>query len=188
MQSDADPATAAPTPRRVALATFMALAAVVGDARAQMGGGHHGGGQARPADDAKDKPRTDCPKGEPTLPRDLMAVFAARLRDTPGDLAIQPAQARAFQDFLASALEVGQHDERWIQRTLAEGVGTVSAAEPLHAFIGAEAADADDRQQALQDLRARHAALQAMLDERQRAALSALFTATRSDLRADLRG
>ena len=188
MHDENDPAPNAVNARRGALAAFVALAAACGEARAQMGGGRHGGGQGGPPQgDAKDKPAASCPKGEPTMPRDLMAVFAGRLRDTPGDLAIAASQQRAFQDFVASAVEVGQHNERWIQKTLAQGVGTVSAAEPLHGFIGAEFADGDDRQQTLQDLRARHDALVAVLDERQRAALSALFTATRGDLRADLR-
>ncbi len=188
MQGESESTAKATRARRTALTAFVALAAACGGAQAQMGGGRRGGGQGGPPQgDAKDKPRTDCPKGEPTLPRDLMAVFAARLRDAPGDLAIAPAQQRAFQDFLASALEVGQHNERWIRKTLAEGVGTVSAAEPLRAFIGVECADGDDRQQALQDLRARQEALVALLDDRQRATLSALFTATRGDLRADLK-
>ncbi len=171
------------------LTTFVALATAGASASAQMGGGgggRHGGGQGKSAAASQDKPAAECPRPEPTMPRDLMAVFAGRLRDAPADLAIAPAQARAFQDFAASAAEVGQHNERWIQKTLAEGVGTVSAAEPLHAFIGAAASDGDDRQQALQDLRTRHDALVALLDDRQRAALSALFTSTRGDLRADL--
>jgi hypothetical protein len=181
-----DPATTGVRDRRRMLGALVALAAASGDAPAQMGGGgHHGGGQGNAAaSDTADKPRAECPKAEATLPRDLMTAFAARLRDTPPDIAITPAQARAFQDFAASAAEVGQHNERWIQRTLTQSVGAVSAAEPIGAFIGSELGDGDDRQQALQDLRASYDRLRAMLDDRQRSALTSLLTATRTELRA----
>ena len=181
-----DAVTAGVRDRRRMLGALVALAATSGDAVAQMGGGgHHGGGQGNAAaSDTTDKPRAECPKAEATLPRDLMTAFAARLRDTPPDLAITPAQARAFQDFAASAAEVGQHNERWIQRTLTQSVGAVSAAEPIGAFIGSELGDGDDRQQALQDLRASYDKLRAVLDDRQRSALTSLLTATRTELRA----
>lgn len=181
-----DAATTGVRDRRRMLGALVALAAISGDAAAQMGGGggHHGGQGNAAASDTTDKPRAECPKAEATLPRDLMTAFAARLRDTPPDLAITPAQARAFQDFAASAAEVGQHNERWIQRTLTQSVGAVSAAEPIGAFIGSELGDGDDRQQALQDLRASYDKLRAVLDDRQRSALTSLLTATRTELRA----
>ena len=182
-----DPATTGARDRRRMLGALVAWTAISGDAAAQMGGGggHRDGGQGNAASsDTTDKPRAECPKAEATLPRDLMTAFAARLRDTPPDLAITPAQARAFQDFVASAAEVGQHNERWIQRTLTQSVGAVSAAEPIGAFIGSELGDGDDRQQALQDLHASYDKLRAVLDDRQRSALTSLLTATRTDLRA----
>jgi hypothetical protein len=167
-------------------AALAVLAFACGLAQAQMGAGHGGGRGKGVQQDASDKPKADCPKAESVSTTDLMAAFAARLKEGPPELALTPQQLPAFRDFVDSAVEVGQHDERWIQKTASLSTGTVSATEPIGAFVGSELGDSDDRQQALQDLHARYDALQRLLTEGQRAVLGNLFVATRNDLRAGL--
>lgn len=174
--------------RRMILGALAALVAASRDAQAQMGGGPPGGGGmgggGGPGSGGHDKPQKECPKGESPMPRDLMAAFAQKLQESAPDLGLQPAQLPAYQDVVTSAVEVGRHNERWLAKALAQASHTVSAAEPVGAFIGSELGDGDDRQQALQDLQARYATLRQVLDERQRQALSSIFATTRADLRA----
>ncbi|HEX7688673.1 MAG TPA: hypothetical protein VF453_13260, partial [Burkholderiaceae bacterium] len=92
---------------------------------------------------------------------------------------LAPAQQGAFRDFVESVVEVGQHNERLLQKLLAQGVGSVSALDPVGRFVEAEVRDGDERQQALQDLSERQQRLAALLDERQRSVLASLLADAR---------
>jgi hypothetical protein len=172
--------------RRASLAALFGLAAVGGPALAQMGGGGGGGrhGQQqdgpRPAKDAKDAHDVDR-----TPPRDVVSAFAARLREGVPELALAPTQQSLFRDFVDSLAEVGQHNERRMQRMLWRSAGTVSAVAPLKSFIGAEVDEGEGRQEALVDLKLAYDKLDDRLDERQRGVLASLFVTTRSELQAD---
>jgi len=171
--------------RRATLAALFGLAAVGGPAQAQMGGGGGRGARGqqqdgpRPAKDAKD---THGPDG--ATPRDLVSAFARRLREGAPELALTPAQQRAFGDFLASLTEVGEHNERRLQRILWRSAASISAVAPLRSYIAAEVDEGEGRQEALAELKLAHDRLDALLDERQRSVLANLFVATRSELQA----
>ena len=179
--------------RRAALAALVGLAAVAGPARAQMGGpggGGGGGGRGmrgqqdgtRPDKDAKDSHPDDSP------PRDLVSAFAMRLREGVPELALAPPQQPSFRDFVASLTEVGQHNERRLQRILWRSASSVSAVAPLKSYIAAEVDEGEGRQEALSDLKAAYDKLDAQLDDRQRGVLVSLFMAVRSELQAPPRG
>ena len=176
--ADATPAQAAR--RRASLAALFGLAAVGGPALAQMGGGGRRGQQ-------QDGPRPDkdTHPADRAPPRDVVSAFAARLREGVPDLALAPTQEGPFRDFVASLAEVGQHNERRMQRMLWRSASTVSAVAPLKTFIVAEVDEGQGRQEALVDLKASYEKLDAQLDERQRGVLTSLFIATRSVLQAD---
>jgi len=177
--ADATPAQAAR--RRASLAALFGLAAVGGPALAQMGGG--GGRRGQQQDGARiDK---DTRPADRSPPRDVVSAFAARLREGVPDLALAPAQEGAFRDFVASLAEVGQHNERRMQRMLWRSASTVSAVAPLKTFIVAEVDEGQGRQEALVELKACYEKLDVQLDERQRGVLTSLFIATRSVLQAD---
>ena len=80
--------------------------------------------------------------------------------------------------------EVGQHNERRLQRILWRSAATVSAVAPLKSYIAAEVDEGEGRQEALAELKVAFDKLDAHLDERQRGVLSNLFVTTRSDLQA----
>ncbi len=170
--------------RRASLAALFGLAAVGGPALAQMGGGggRHGQQQdgPRPDKEAKD---THGPDRSP--PRDIVSAFAARLREGVPELALAPQQQGLFRDFVASLAEVGQHNERRMQRILWRSAGTVSAVAPLKTFIGAEVDEGEGRQEALVELKLAYDKLDAQLDDRQRGVLTSVFVTTRSELQAD---
>ena len=184
---------AAPAPavrRRATFAALLGLAAVAGPARAQMGGPGGGGGGGhgmrgqqqdgpRPDKDAKDAHGPDA-----APPRDLVAAFAMRLRGGVPELALAPPQQNAFRDFVASLAEVGQHNERRLQRILWRSAATVSAVAPLKSYIAAEVDEGEGRQEALAELKVAYDKLDALLDERQRGVLANLFVAIRSELQA----
>jgi len=184
--STPEPAPPSGARRRATLATLLGLAAVAGPALAQMGGGGgrgmHGQQQDTPRPD-KDPKDTHVPDASP--PRDLVSAFVARLHDSVPELALAPAQQGAFRDFSDSLAEVGQHNERRMQRMFWRSAGTVSAIAPLKSFIGAEFDEGQGRQEALADLKTSYDKLDAQLDDRQRALLANLFVATRSDLQAE---
>jgi hypothetical protein len=175
--------------RRAALAALFGLAAVGESAHAQMGGpggGGGGGGRggrgqqqegARPEKDAKDG-------HEAAPPRDLVAAFAMRLREGVPELALAPPQQPPYRDFVATLVEVGQHNERRLQRILFRSAANVSAAAPLKSYIAAEVDEGEGRQEALAELKLAYDKLEAQLDERQRGVLVNLFVATRSELQA----
>jgi hypothetical protein len=139
-----------------------------------MGGGRRGQ-RERPADDAP------ADAAGAARPRDLMTAFGAALRAPSATLTLAPtaAQQGPWRDFVDSVVEVGQHNERLLQKLLAQGVGSVSAIDPVGRFVDAEFRDGDERQQALQDLRDRQQALAALLDERQRAVIASLLADAR---------
>lgn len=183
LPSDADSAQAAR--RRRTLAALFGLAAVGGPAMAQMGGGghgRHGQPQDGPAPDKDTKDARGAHDDAP--PRDLVAVFAARLREGVPDLALTPPQQAAWRDFVASIGEVGEHNERRLQRIFWRSAGTVSAASPLRTYIAAELDEGEDRQQALSELKVDFDKLDALIDARQRDIVTHLFVATRSELQA----
>jgi hypothetical protein len=169
--------------RRATLAAMFGLAAVGGNAQAQMGPGGGGRGMRGQQPDA---PRPDAKDahGPDAAPRDLIAAFARRLREGVPELALAPAQQAAWRDFVASLDEVGRHNERRLQRILFRSSGTVSATAPLTAWIAAEVDEGEGRQEALAELKVNHAKLEAVLDERQRDVLTRVFVATRSELQA----
>ncbi len=184
--STPEPAIAAR--RRATLAALFGLAAVGGPAMAQMGGGGGGGGghgmrqqqdAPRPDKDAKDAHTPDA-----SPPRDLVAAFAMRLHEGVPELALTPPQQPTFRDFVASVTEVGQHNERRLQRILWRSASTVSAVAPLKTYIAAEVDEGEGRQEALAELKVAYDKLDGQFDERQRAVLGNLFVATRSDLQA----
>lgn len=186
------PAPAAPAivaRRRATLAALFGLAAVGGPAMAQVGGaggGGNGGGHGmrqqqqnpRP-DDAKEAHKTDA-----QAPRDLVSAFARRLHEGVPELALTPPQRPSFQSFLDSLTEVGEHNERRLQRILWQSASRVSAVAPLKTYIVAEVDEGEGRQEALAELKGVFDKLDAQLDERQRAVLGNVFVATRSDLQA----
>ena len=183
----ASPATG-PTPaqaarRRATLAALLGLSAVGGPAMAQMGGGGRGmRGQQdgpRPDKDAKD---AHGPGNAP--PRDLVSAYAARLREDVPELALAPAQQGSYRAFVASLAEVGQHNERRMQRILWRSASAVSAVATLKTYIAAEVDEGQGRQEALVELKLAHDKLDALLDGRQRGVLANLFVATRSELQA----
>ena len=171
--------------RRATLAALFGLAAVGGPAMAQMGGGGGGRGmhgQQQDAARADKEPKDKHPDNAP--PPDLVAALAARLREGVPELAPTPAQQGPWRDFVASVTEVGQHNERRLQRILWRSAGSVSAVAPLKSFIAAEVDEGQGRQEALAELQGAYGRLDAVLDERQRGLLTTLFVATRSELQA----
>ena len=178
-----DAASAQAARRRTTLAALFGLVAVGGPAMAQMGGGGGGHGmrgqqQDGPRPDKDAHGRADAP------PRDLVSAYARRLHEDMPELALAPAQQRAFRDFVASLTEVGQHNERRMQRILWRSASAVSAIAPLKTYIAAEVDEGEGRQEALAELKVAYDKLDAQLDERQRGVLTSLFVATRSDLQA----
>ncbi len=172
------------TRRRATLAALFGLAAVGGPAMAQMGGGGgHRHGQQPPAPPDKDaKDTKEVPEAGP--PRDLVAALAMRLHEGVPELALAPPQQDAWRHFVDSLAEVGEHNERRLQRIFSHSASTVSAAAPLRTYIAAEVDEGEDRQQALSDLKANFDKLDALIDERQRAIVTNLFLATRIELQA----
>ena len=176
--------------RRATLAALFGLAAVGGPASAQLGppGGGGGGGHGmrgqqqdgnRPEKGAKDvHAAADAP------PRDLVSAFALRLHEGVPELALTAPQQGLWRDFVASLAEVGQHNERRLQRILWRSAGTVSAVAPLRTYIAAEVDEGEGRQEALADLKLVYDKFDAQMDERQRSVLANLFVATRSELQA----
>lgn len=166
-----DDRTSAPFPsRRLLFAGLCALAAMPeADAQARRGGFAGAGRERTPDEPAAGRQR------------DLMTAFGAALRAPQASqaLALAPAQQGPFRDFVESVVEVGQHNERLLQKLLAQGVGSVSAVDPVGRFVEAEVRDGDERQQALQDLRERQQRLAGLLDERQRAVLASLLADAR---------
>lgn len=176
--------------RRATLAALFGLAAVGGPAHAQMGGpggagggGGGRGGRGQPQEGAR--PEKDAKDGhEAAPPRDLVAAFAMRLREGVPELALAPPQQPAYRNFVATLGEVGQHNERRLQRVLYRSAATVSAAAPLKSYIAAEVDEGEGRQEALAELKLAYDKLEAQLDERQRGVLVSLFVSTRSELQA----
>lgn len=171
--------------RRAALAALFGLAAVGGPAMAQSGGpggGHGTRGQQQ------DGPRPDKDKDahgrDNAPPRDLVAAFAMRLREGLPDLALTASQQASWRDFVASLHEVGEHNERRLQRILFRSASSVSAIAPLKSYIAAEVDEGEGRQEALAELKVAYDKLDAQLDERQRGLLTNQFVATRGELQA----
>ncbi len=159
------------------------LAAVGGTANAQMGGGH--GHRGQPSDAAPaDKDRKDNRAPDAGVPRDLMAAFARRLREGVPELAIAPPQQAPWREFVGCVHEVGEHNERRLQRIFWRSAGSVSAVAPLKSYIAAEVDEGEGRQDALAELKVAFDKLDAVLDDRQRSVLANLFVATRSELQA----
>ena len=179
----ADPSAGIAARRRATLAAMFGLAAVGGSAHAQMGGGRGRHGQSPDASSA-DKDRKDDRAADAGLPRDLMAAFARRLREGVPELALAPAQQPLFHDFVGSAHEVGEHNERRLQRIFWRSTGSISAVAPLRSWIAAEVDEGEGRQDALAELKVAHDKLDALLDDRQRSVLANLFVATRAELQA----
>jgi hypothetical protein len=182
-----EPAPAVAARRRATRAALFGLAAVGGPARAQMGGPGGGGGGRGGHGQQQEGPRPDkdAKDGhEAAPPRDLVSAFAMRLRDGVPDLALAPPQQPAYRDFVATLAEVGQHNERRLQRILWRSTSSVSAIAPLKSYIAAEVDEGEGRQEALAELKLAYAKLEAQLDERQRGVLAGLFVATRSELQA----
>jgi len=174
--------------RRFALATLIGLAALSAPAAAQMGGPGGGGGGGGPGgppgggSGCSKPPSEKTPDNSP--PPDLMAAFALRLRQGVPELAIAPPQAEAYRQLVESLAEVGQHNQRRLQRIMWMTAASVSAASPLTSYIHNETEESSERQQALDDMNAAYDKVSALLDERQRAVLTAVFVATRSELQA----
>jgi hypothetical protein len=160
--------------RRLLFAGLCALAATPG-ARAQVAGGGRRGNAAAAG---RERPPDAPPRARQ---RDLMAAFGAALRAprTAQALALAPAQQGPFREFVDAVVEVGRHNERLLQRLLSQGVGSVSALDPVGRFVESEWRDGDERQQALQDLRDCQQRLAGLLDERQRAVLASLLADAR---------
>ena len=168
--------------RHATLAALFGLAAVGGPAMAQMGGGGRG---ARGQQQEGPRPDKEAKATqEAGLPRDLVSAFARRLHDGVPELALLPTQRNAWRDFVASLGEVGQHNERRLQRILWRSTSTVSAIAPLKSYIAAEVDEGEGRQEALAELKVNFDKLDALLDERQRGIVTGLFAATRSELQA----
>ena len=170
--------------RRTALAALVGLAAITGPARAQMGGG--GGGRGMRGQQDGTRPDKDTKDSHPDAspPRDLVSAFAMRLREGVPELALAPPQQPLFRDFVASLTEVGQHNERRLQRILWRSASSFSAVAPLKSYIAAEVDEGEGRQEALAELTVAYDKLDGQLDERQRGVLVSLFVATRSELQA----
>jgi hypothetical protein len=175
-----EPPPAIAARRRATLAALFGFAAVGGPAQAQTGQG--GGRGMRGLQSDALRPDKDAHGND--APRDLLAAFARRLHDGVSDLALTPPQQGPWRDFVASAEEVGRHNERRLQRILYRSVGAFSAVAPLKTYIAAEVDEGEGRQEALADLKASHDKLVAVLDERQRDVLTRLFVATRSELQS----
>jgi hypothetical protein len=171
--------------RRATLAALVGLAAVGAPAMAQSGGG--GGGHGMRGQQ-QDGPRPDKDKDahgrDNAPPRDLVAAFAMRLREGLPDLALTASQQGGWREFVASLREVGEHNERRLQRILFRSASSVSAIAPLKSYIAAEVDEGEGRQEALAELKVAYDKLDAQLDERQRGVLTNLFVATRSELQA----
>ena len=180
-----DAASSPAARRRATLAALFGLVAVGGPAAAQMGGGGGHGMRGQQQDGPRpDKDAKDAHGHADSPPRDLVSAYAMRLREDPPELALVPAQQRAFRDFVASLTEVGQHNERRMQRILWRSASAVSAVAPLKTYIAAEVDEGEGRQEALAELKVSYDKLDAQLDERQRGVLTSLFIATRSELQA----
>ena len=178
-----DPSTRAATSaarRHATLAALFGLAAVGGPAMAQMGGGHGMRGQ-QPEPPRADKDTRDS---HDAAPRDLLSAFARRLNDGVPELALAPSQQDAWRDFVASVREVGQHNERRLQRILWRSTGNISAIAPLKSYIAAEVDEGEGRQEALAELKLNFDKLDALFDDRQRGLVTGAFVATRSELQA----
>ncbi len=181
LPASTDASTTNAARRRATLAAMFGLAAVGGNANAQMGGGgggRHGGQERAPAD----KDRKDDRSPDANLPRDLMAAFGRRLRDGVPELALAPPQQPPFAEFTSCVREVGEHNERRLQRIFWRSAGSVSAVSPLRSYIAAEVDEGEGRQDALAELKVAHDKLDAVLDDRQRSVLANAFVATRSEL------
>ncbi|MCK9684875.1 hypothetical protein [Scleromatobacter humisilvae] len=168
--------------RHATLAALFGLSAVGGPALAQMGGGGHGMRGPQPDSPRPDKDTRDAKDAGP--PRDLVSAFARRLRDGVPELALTPPQQNAWRDFVASLGEVGQHNERRLQRILWRSASTVSAVAPLRSYIAAEVDEGEGRQEALAELKVTFDKLDSLIDPRQRDVVTNLFVATRSELQA----
>lgn len=170
--------------RRATLAALVGLAAAGAPAMAQSGG--PGGGGHGMRGQQQDGPRPDKDKDahgrDNAPPRDLVAAFAMRLREGLPDLALTASQQGGWRDFVASLREVGEHNERRLQRILFRSASSVSAIAPLKSYIAAEVDEGEGRQEALAELKVAYDKLDAQLDERQRGVLTNLFVATRSEL------
>jgi hypothetical protein len=166
--------------RHATLAALFGLTAVGDPASAQMGA--HGMRGQQPESPRPDKDARDTRDANP--PRDLVAAFARRLRDGVPDLALTPPQQDAWRDFVASLGEVGQHNERRLQRILWRSASTVSAVAPLRSYIAAEVDEGEGRQEALAELKVNFDKLDSLIDARQRDIVTNLFVATRSELQA----
>lgn len=181
-----EPAPALAARRRATLAALFGLAAVGGPAMAQMGGGGGGGGHGMRQQEATPRPDSDkeahTPDAQP--PRDLVVAFARRLHEGVPELALTPSQQPAFREFVDSLTEVGEHNERRLQRILWRSASSVSAIAPLKTYITAEVDEGEGRQEALAELKAVYDKLDKQLDEHQRNALGNVFVATRSELQA----
>jgi hypothetical protein len=177
---------ASPARRRVALAALLGLAAAASSAQAQMGPGGGGGGPGGggPGGGGGSKPDKKDDHARNADPRDLVAAFARRLREGAPDVAITPAQAPLWRDFVGSLTEVGQHNERRLQRILFHSASRFSAASPLRSYLDGEVDEGESRQQALAELKVAYDKLDAALDERQRAALANLFVVVRGEVQA----
>ena len=178
------PASAQTARRHATLAALFGLAAVGGPAMAQMAGGGGGRGMHNQQQDSPrvDKDTKDAKDAGP--PRDLVSAFARRLRDGVPELALTPAQQNVWRDFVASLGEVGEHNERRLQRILWRSAGTVSAVAPLKSYIAAEVDEGEGRQEALAELKVNFDKLDSLIDGRQRDVITNLFVATRSELQA----
>ena len=170
--------------RHATLAALFGLAAVGVPAMAQMGGGGGGRGMRGQQQDGPrpDKETKDAKDAGP--PRDLVSALARRLREGVPDLALTPTQQAVWHDFIASLAEVGQHNERRLQRILWRSASTVSAVAPLKSYIAAEVDEGEGRQEALAELKVNFDKLDSLIDQRQRDVITNLFVATRSELQA----
>ena len=178
------PGSAQAARRHATLAALFGLAAVGGPAMAQMGGGGGGRGMRNQQQDGPrpDKDTKDAKDTGP--PRDLVSAFARRLRDGVPDLALTQTQQNVWRDFVASLVEVGQHNERRLQRILWRSASSVSAVAPLRSYIAAEVDEGEGRQEALAELKVAFDKLDSLIDPRQRDVVTNLFVATRSELQA----
>ncbi len=167
--------------RHATLAALFGLAAVGGPAMAQMGGGRGMRGQQQEGP-RQEKDSKDTHDAGP--PRDLVSAFARRLHDGVPELALTPTQRDAWRDFVASLVEVGQHNERRLERILWRTTSAISAVAPLKSYIAAEVDEGEGRQGALAELKVSFDKLDSQIDERQRGIVTGLFVATRSELQA----
>ena len=182
----ADPSDPTTTRRRATLAALFGLAAVAGPALAQMGGGGGRGRHGQPPDAPPAKDAKDAKDaGDPTPPRDLVSALATRLHEGVPDLALTPPQQNAWRQFVDSLAEVGEHNERRLQRIFSHSAGAVSAASPLKTYIAAEVDEGQDRQEALAELKVNYDKLDSLIDERQRTIVTNLFLAERVELQAN---